>query len=246
MTGMANPALLGRWSLTPALTKELGATLIYEFTMGGDLIRSLSQPNGGYDRVFLTYRIEGSTIVTDQLSAPRELRFPFELTSDGHLRVGDIGQENSAPLEFVRNDAIFDPFAWPLAVGLFSTHHAIQEAKDSGDHEPFLIWDTPEGRTVEKLTGASAEQAEAYARAKTLSLHEAPICAFVTRGTLPSDATSKAMVATVNCRYLLDAIQVARQFNGVGMDTHATGGLRILGQHPSWLPPAMPASAPAP
>lgn len=35
--------------------------------------------------IFLTYRIEGDFLITDQPSTPKEERTRFEITADGHL-----------------------------------------------------------------------------------------------------------------------------------------------------------------
>jgi hypothetical protein len=81
-TAVPPPGLLGRWQLTqadPALALDPGA--VAEFTADGRLTYTVSA--GDRDQIILlTYRVEGSMLVTDQPSAPREERTAFTLSSD--------------------------------------------------------------------------------------------------------------------------------------------------------------------
>jgi hypothetical protein len=62
------------------------------FKEGGMLEYTI--PGADKDQIiFLTYRIEGSVLITDQPSHPREERTTFQLTPDGKLRLAYGGEE---------------------------------------------------------------------------------------------------------------------------------------------------------
>ena len=82
----ANALLIGKWRAEPsdcASRDRYGDTTL-EFRVDGQLVYT---ENVGKNREIslLTYRVEEGIIVTDQPSAPREDRTPFELTNDGKL-----------------------------------------------------------------------------------------------------------------------------------------------------------------
>jgi hypothetical protein len=81
--------LIGTWSIDP--TDEAGIKAFgrcaMEFKPNGQLVHSV--PEG---EMFLTYRVEGDVLITDQPSHPREQRTRFWFTSDGSLVLDLDGQ----------------------------------------------------------------------------------------------------------------------------------------------------------
>src|SRR5688572_7676389 len=69
-----------RWSL-----QQYGDVSL-RFDPGGTLLYTVHLPNKE-EIVRLTYRIDGSYLVTDQPSSPREERTEFSFTPDGRLAV---------------------------------------------------------------------------------------------------------------------------------------------------------------
>ena len=73
-------SLLGKWSSEPGSDEV--TTL--EFKEDGQLEYTIYSTDKD-QKIFLTYRVENNTLVTDQPSHPREERTPFTFTEDGKL-----------------------------------------------------------------------------------------------------------------------------------------------------------------
>lgn len=89
-----NRRLLGLWrtDATDSMSLREYGDVSLRFEKGGRLVYTIHTP----DReqiMYLTYRVEGSCLVTDQPSEPREERIEFSFTSDGRLSL-----KNPAPL----------------------------------------------------------------------------------------------------------------------------------------------------
>ena len=91
---VANP-LLGVWRVDPADTAALESLgdVSVEFDDAGHL-NYLINSEGKVEAILMTYRIEGSTIISDQPSHPNPQRTAFELASDGAL-ILSFGGERS-------------------------------------------------------------------------------------------------------------------------------------------------------
>jgi hypothetical protein len=80
--GSAPTGLLGCWRLTHADTAlGLDPEAVMEFAPEGRLTYTIPGP-GTAAVMLLTYRVEGTILVTDQPSAPREERTGFQLSGD--------------------------------------------------------------------------------------------------------------------------------------------------------------------
>jgi hypothetical protein len=84
--------LVGAWVMDETDTRALAdlGDVLLEFGKGGWLIYTIR----GQDKdqiIKLRYRIEGSTIVTDQPSAPQVERTAFSLSDDGLLTLAFSG-----------------------------------------------------------------------------------------------------------------------------------------------------------
>lgn len=73
-------SLLGKWSSEPGSGEDTNL----EFNEGGQLDYTIVGAEK-LQKIFLTYRIENNTLITDQPSHPREERTPFMFTEDGKL-----------------------------------------------------------------------------------------------------------------------------------------------------------------
>jgi hypothetical protein len=78
--------LLGTWRTDPDDQWSLGeyGNVSLRFQEGGALVYTIHLQSKS-QIMNLTYRVEGTTLVTDQPSAPREERTEFFFTSDGRL-----------------------------------------------------------------------------------------------------------------------------------------------------------------
>jgi len=93
LTEGTDPRLLGTWK---AAADDIDGTQEYgdatmRFTDDGFLVYIVRA--GSVDQeILLRYRTEGSFLITDQPSAPREERTRYEITKDGQLRLqhGDV------------------------------------------------------------------------------------------------------------------------------------------------------------
>ena len=85
--------LIGTWVSDPEDregTQEFGrVTLVFE--KDGELTYTVHAA-GKDQKMFLTFRVEGEVIVTDQPSSPRQERTRFSVGSDGKLTVWFGGQ----------------------------------------------------------------------------------------------------------------------------------------------------------
>jgi hypothetical protein len=94
----AEQMLLGKWISAPDDQSSEESTL--EFKAGGQLDYTIRGADKD-QKIFLTYRVEGDVLVTDQPSHPREERTSFVLTDEGKL-VLMYGDQRSS---YVRADA---------------------------------------------------------------------------------------------------------------------------------------------
>jgi len=80
-----NDPLIGRWVTDPEDTESIQeyGQVSLDFKPGGVLEYTIHL-SGKRQIMFLSYRTEGESIVTNQPSAPREERTPFSIT-DGKL-----------------------------------------------------------------------------------------------------------------------------------------------------------------
>jgi len=95
MTVTDQAALLGTWTSDPEDiegTREFGrATLDFE---GDGQLTYTVHAEGKDQMMFLTFRVEGGTLVTDQPSSPREERTPFSIDPNGKLTLWFGGQRS--------------------------------------------------------------------------------------------------------------------------------------------------------
>lgn len=77
--------ILGLWLCTTDDVDELESTSI-EFRRDATLIYT-SRDEKKEQKIFLTYSIAGTEIITNQPSSPREERTRFRLTNDGMLEL---------------------------------------------------------------------------------------------------------------------------------------------------------------
>lgn len=73
-------SLLGKWSCEPGG----GEDTTLEFKEGGQLEYTICGTEKD-QKIFLTYRVENNTLITDQPSHPREEHTPFAFTENGKL-----------------------------------------------------------------------------------------------------------------------------------------------------------------
>ena len=78
--GSNDRSLLGKWLSEPGS----GEVTTLEFNEGSQLDYIIHGAEKD-QKIFLTYRVENNTLITDQPSHPREERTPFVLTEDGKL-----------------------------------------------------------------------------------------------------------------------------------------------------------------
>jgi len=78
--------LVGAWVVDKTDARAVAdfGDVLMEFGDGGGLVYTIRYP-GKHQIMLLRYWIEGSTIVTDQPSAPGIERTPFSLSDDGVL-----------------------------------------------------------------------------------------------------------------------------------------------------------------
>jgi hypothetical protein len=88
LRGVEKPDLIGRWVSDPddaSGIAEFGRTTL-EFRPSGQLAYTIHAEDR--DQImFLTYRVVGEYLVTDQSSAPREDRTKFSVSTDGKLQL---------------------------------------------------------------------------------------------------------------------------------------------------------------
>jgi hypothetical protein len=86
MSEVISSQLIGRWVTDPTdkeAVNQFGLTTLV-FTDNGEL-RYIIHAEGKDQIMLLTYRIDNSTLVTNQPSDPREERTDFSFTLDGKL-----------------------------------------------------------------------------------------------------------------------------------------------------------------
>lgn len=101
MTVTDHAALLGTWISDPQDiegAREFGRATL-EFEGDGQLTYTV-HADGKDQKMFLTFRVKGGLLVTDQPSSPREERTPFTIGPDGKLTLWFGGQRSV----YVRQD----------------------------------------------------------------------------------------------------------------------------------------------
>ena len=89
------PTLIGCWLLATSATGGApGERVEVEFKPEGELVYATLE-NGKWGIMLLTYRVEGSEIVSNQPSAPSEERTAFHLSGTNELMLS-FGGEQSA------------------------------------------------------------------------------------------------------------------------------------------------------
>ena len=86
MTAASTFELLGTWTSDPEDEEgrlEFGQTTI-EFDEDGKLTYTVHEP-GTDQKMFLIFRVEGQTLITNQPSSPREERTIYAIGQDGKL-----------------------------------------------------------------------------------------------------------------------------------------------------------------
>lgn len=88
---VANP-LIGVWNIDTSDSASLEALgdVSVEFDDAGNL-NYLIKSEGKVEAILMTYRVEGSTIISDQPSHPNPQRTEFALASDGALVLSFAG-----------------------------------------------------------------------------------------------------------------------------------------------------------
>jgi hypothetical protein len=85
--------LIGTWTVDPS--DEVGfrryGNTTMEFKDDGSLTYRIITDDGKHQLMFLTYKVDGNTLVTNQSSHPREDRTEFELVNDNVLRLTHSG-----------------------------------------------------------------------------------------------------------------------------------------------------------
>ncbi len=78
--------LVGRWVIDPSDSHAIEAfgQVSLDFREDGSLTYSTLQ-EGRIQTMFLTYRVVGDELLTDQPSAPRDEQTQFSITQDGRL-----------------------------------------------------------------------------------------------------------------------------------------------------------------
>jgi hypothetical protein len=86
MARIAKDALVGTWRSDPAdpvTMREFGDASM-EFDRAGHLTYTIHGQDKD-EKMLLTYRVDGSAVITDQPSSPREEETAFEVTKEGKL-----------------------------------------------------------------------------------------------------------------------------------------------------------------
>lgn len=88
----ANP-LIGVWKIDTSDTASVEALgdVTIEFDKAGNL-NYLIKSEGKVEAILMTYRVEGTTIISDQPSHPNPQRTEFVLTGDGALILSFDGE----------------------------------------------------------------------------------------------------------------------------------------------------------
>jgi hypothetical protein len=130
--------LLGSWVLDSSdhVAFQQYGRIAATFTATGDLIYS-HQQNDGLSRVLLTWKLDGTDLVTDQPSHPREVRTPIRIDDRGRLVLVDLG----SPCAMVRDDprAPVDPYAAMYALAGHGLRHGLSTASPEGAFYAFLM-----------------------------------------------------------------------------------------------------------
>jgi hypothetical protein len=92
---ITTPTIIGCWLLaTSATGSDLGERVEVEFKPQGELVYATLE-NGKWSIMLLTYRVEGSEIVSNQPSAPNEERTEFHLSGTNELMLSFGGEQSS-------------------------------------------------------------------------------------------------------------------------------------------------------
>jgi hypothetical protein len=91
---MQRAELIGCWELcSTEPPADFGERVQMEFAPSGMLTYAFLE-QGSWKVMFLSFRIEGDELVTDQPSAPQEERSAFALCADGRRKLGFGGVES--------------------------------------------------------------------------------------------------------------------------------------------------------
>lgn len=95
--------LFGLWRTDPSDSRSIQefGNVSLRFEKGGRLTYTIHLPDRE-QRMLLSYRVEGTTLVTDQESSPREDRAKFSFLPDGRLAI-EGGGASSTTAFYVRS-----------------------------------------------------------------------------------------------------------------------------------------------
>lgn len=223
---MTNNPLVGRWK---------SDDLSMEFTPHGDLVYTTFESGQITGRILLVYRIEGQSLVTDQLSSPREERTLFRVDGD-QLMLGEA--TNNKVLLREAPEASSDPDAYMLAIGSFAIGHALASVHPDGPFTPFLVTDNLQGRSLIRFVASSPENARAEAEKHTVAARGQIIaCAYISDG----------YAALENGRFDAVLAEVSQNFHGDGLllvqpyrlerNLARRAGRMVMQANRSWLQP---------
>lgn len=231
--------VVGSWLLDPREPCDLvpPGEFAVTFTRAGDLVYS-QRWSEGIERIFLTYRIEGGELVTDQPSAPREQRSRLVIDDAGRLHAHDLGAQTIFVRE--RDGDELDRDARLLALVAFTVRRSLTAASPRTAATPVLAHEDAEGRrALLHLDMPTPEEAHAAGELAALELHEAQLCAYALDGHLGGGTHGMhAIVVEASRRGAASGLLVAQPYT---FDEHGratpSGGLTPPEETPySWLP----------
>jgi hypothetical protein len=221
-----NP-IVGQWRLGPDehVARESYGDHAMTFSAHGELVHSTlsdGQPTG---RILLVYRVDGSDLITDQPSAPREERTPYRL--DGSTLL--VGNPPAAML--FEPDYRADPLARALALATAALDHGLGSAHEGSAFVPFLMAQTKTARQLYRFVAGDAARARAGASRKFREIREpVEVCAWVHDGYLTiEDHKYDAVIAELSSVESPEGLLVAQPYvfdarsarRAAGMQTQA-------------------------
>ncbi len=234
---MERDLLIGSWRLAP---DDFGARRRYgehglEITAHGDLVQSTAV-DGGLARVLLTWRLEGDTLITDQPSAPKEVRSKVTLLPDGQLLMGEAAEAS----RYVPDDPAlpFDPDAQLYALAGTALRHGVASVGKGGPFVPFLMTQTAKQMQLIRIVDQSAEQAERAGRSQAGQLlDDVKLCAWTYDGLVTIDGEkTDAAFAQVSVRGRRQSKILAMRYHLNAEGTGAGfGGFLVAGEADGWL-----------
>ncbi|MEW6366225.1 MAG: hypothetical protein AB1714_16480 [Acidobacteriota bacterium] len=173
--------LIGQWRLDKRDSAALAnyGDHAMTFTSHGELVyMTIADPEIS-GRVLLVYSVEGSLLITDQPSDPRQERTVYRIHGD-RLLLGE------PPVILVRDHAeSSDPLAGALALGTAAIEHGLGSAHPDSAFVPFLMTQTASGRQLYRFVTDTAEEANKAAHARFRELRrEIEVSAWVYDGYL--------------------------------------------------------------